>query len=292
MAQVQTSLDRPRVVIDAVELEGAAHLPETVKKQLVDSLKQQEYEETSDWIRDVEDRVLRAESDGWPDRENEGYIGFSVSAQWKPMRREAGLVHVSLTIQVDEGSQKRVAEIDFRYVGAQSAPPAFAKADLRKLIPVEDGELYNHDKYYAGLWAISRAYSEKGFIGSTVTNSMEVNQVNQTIAIMVEISEGEQYRWGHIDVLGLDPKVEALLKWEIKTGSPVNLRLIDVFFRDNKSLLPVGASPDSVKWRPDAQRAVVDLTFDFRPPVLPPGESQPFSLQITASADFVVSSLE
>jgi hypothetical protein len=54
VAQVQSSLDRPRVVIDAVEFEGAAHLPETVKKQLVDSLQQHEYEESSDWIRDVE----------------------------------------------------------------------------------------------------------------------------------------------------------------------------------------------------------------------------------------------
>ena len=58
MAQVESPLDRPRVVIDAVELEGAAHLPETVKEQLVDSLQLHEYEETFDWIRDVEDRCF------------------------------------------------------------------------------------------------------------------------------------------------------------------------------------------------------------------------------------------
>lgn len=126
VAQEQLSIDSPRVVIDDVELKGATHLPETVKEQLLVSLKQRGYEEDSDWIGDLENLVTRAETDGWPDREDEGYVGFSVGAQWKPIRREPGLLHVSVTIQVDEGKQKRLAKVEFRYVDTHLVPPVFA----------------------------------------------------------------------------------------------------------------------------------------------------------------------
>ena len=266
MTQAQSSRDRPKVVIDEVQLEGATHLPETVKQQLVVSLKHREYEEDSDWIADLENLVVRAETEGWPDRENEGYLGFSVGAQWKPIRRESGLQHVSVTIQVNEGKQKSLAKVEFSYVGAHVIPPAFASADLRKLIPLKDGGIYNGDAFYGGVDAIRRAYSQKGFIDCTETPSLESDDVNQTVAIVIDIDEGPQYRWGNIQVIGLDPRTEGLLRAQLKTGNPVNPKLIEDFYRDNESFLPVGASPESVEWRRDAQHAILDLAFDFSAP--------------------------
>jgi hypothetical protein len=93
-----------------------------------------------------------------------------------------------------------------------------------------------------------------------------LDQENQTGAIFVELTEGRQYRWGKIEVIGLDPKVETLLRSQLKAGSLVNPKLIDDFYRDNKSLLPVGVSPQSVKWQRHPERATLDLTFDFRTP--------------------------
>jgi len=266
VTQAQSPGDRPKVVIDDVRLEGATHLPETVKQQLVVSLKHREYEEDSGWISDLENIVNRAEIEGWPDRENEGNLGFSVGAQWKPIRRESGLLHVSVTIQVNEGKQKRLAKVEFRYVGAHVIPPAFASPDLRKLIPLKDADIYNRDEYYVGLSAIARAYSQKGFIDCTETTNLESDDVNQTVAIVIDIHEGPQYRWGNIQVIGLDPRTETLLRAQLKTGNPVNPKLIEDFYRDNKSFLPVGASPESVEWRRDAQHAIVDLAFDFSAP--------------------------
>ena len=73
-AQVQTA--NQKIVIEDVDLQGAVHLPDSAKRQLVASLMHSEYAEESDWIADVEDKVSRAETEGWPDRENQGYIGF------------------------------------------------------------------------------------------------------------------------------------------------------------------------------------------------------------------------
>ena len=267
-AQAQSSIDRPKVAIDVVELEGT-RLSEAIQQQLVTSLKQSEWEEASDWVANLESLVVRAETDGWPDRENQGYLGFSVSARWKPLRREPGLLHVLVTVSVDEGQQKRLEKIEFRYVGAPLAPPVFGSDDLRKLIPLNDSEVYSRYKYYAGLSAVSHAYSERGYIDCTVTTNMEIDQVNQTVAIFVELNEGQQYRWGKIEVIGLDPKIERLLGSQLKSGSVVNPKLIDDFYRDNKSLLPVGVTPQSVNWQRDPERGILDLTFDFRTPISP-----------------------
>jgi hypothetical protein len=264
--QAQVLPDCPKVVIDDIDLQGAIHLPGSVKERLVASLIHREYEEKSDWIGDVEDRVGRAETDGWPDRENQGYLGFSVQARWKMLRREPGLLHVLVTIVLDEGQQKRLKAITFRYLGAPVASSIFDSSDLRRLTPLNDGEVYNSDKVRAGLDAVARAYHERGFVGLTSNVEMQVDQTNQTVAVLVELSEGQQYRWGNIQVIGLDPSLEKVLRSQLQAGSPVNPKTIEDFYRDKKSVLPVGVSPQSVKWRYDDDRATVNLTFDFRTP--------------------------
>src|SRR5207253_8159193 len=115
----------------------------SVKKQLVAALMHSEYAENSDLIAEVEDKVVRAEIAGWPDRENQGYIGFSLTATSKTLRQEPRLLHVLLTIQVDEGQQRRLKEIGFRYVGTEPATARLDSVNLRKLIPLNDGEVYN-----------------------------------------------------------------------------------------------------------------------------------------------------
>jgi len=264
-AQAQSSIDRPKVAIDVVELEGT-RLSEAIQQQLVTSLKQSEWEEASDWVANLESLVVRAETDGWPDRENQGYLGFSVSARWKPLRREPGLVHVLVTVHVDEGQQKRLGKIAFRYVGDHLGAPVFDSDDLRKLIPLMDGEIYNREKYYAGLSAVAHAYAERGFIDCTINQTMQVDDVNQTVALVMAITEGPQYRWGNIQVRGLGPKLEEILRTRLMTGTAVSPKLIRDFYQEYKSLLPIGASPETVKWESDAQHAIVDLTFNFNTP--------------------------
>jgi outer membrane protein assembly factor BamA len=265
----QVSADKSKIVIDDVDLQGAVHLPESTKRQLVVDLMYREYPENSEWVADVEDKAVRAEIESWPDRENQGYIGFSVGATFTTLRQEPGLRHVLVTIQVDEGQQRRLKEIGFRYVGTEPATASLDSVKLRKLIPLNDGELYNRDRFNAGLEAVSRTYHEQGFIDFACNVEMQSDDTGRSVAIFVELNEGKQYRWGNIQVIGLDPKVETLLKSQLKMGTPVNPKLINDFYRDNESLLPVGVSPQGVKWQRDAERATVDLTFNFSTPISP-----------------------
>ena len=268
-AQNYSQDNRTKVVIDVVELEGTL-LPEALQEQLVTSLKQREWDGNSNWVADLEIIVSGAETEGWPDRENQGYLGFSVSAWWKPLRREPGLLHVLVTINVNEGQQKRLDKIEFRYVGDQLGPPGLDSNDLRKLFPLNDGDIYNRDKYQAGLSAMIDAYAERGFLDCQINPIIKSDDVNQTVALEMDIAEGEKYLWGNIQVIGLDPIIEAVLRSRLAMGSPANRKLIRDFYQEFKSLLPVGASPEAVKLDRDTQRGIVDLRFDFRTPALQP----------------------
>ena len=210
--------------------------------------------------------MLDAETEGWPDRENQGYLGLSVEAQWKMLRRDQGVLHVQVTICLDEGQPKRLKNIEIRHVGSQSSPPVLDSDDLRKEIPLNDGEIYNQDKFYIGVSAVSRAYANRGFMDCTVNIEMQLDRVNQTVALVLDITEGSQYRWVDILVIGLDPKLEAILKSKLETGRPANPKLVRDFYQEYKSALPVDASPETVRWQSDVQRSIVNLTFDFRTP--------------------------
>ena len=262
MARTQSSIEHPKVAIDVVELEGT-RLPRAAQERLVTSLKERKWEEGSNWEGEVSNMAISAEENDWPDRENQGYLGFSLSVQWKPLRREPGLLHVLATIHVNEGQQRRVEKIEIRFVGDQLVSPVFDANTLRKLIPLKDGEIFNRDKYRAGLDAIAAAYKERGFIELTTNESLALDDDNQTVALAMEITEGQRYRWGNIRVIGLDPKIETILRARLPKYGIVNPNLIRDFYKEYKSSLPVGASPETAEWKFDRQRAIVDMTFDF-----------------------------
>jgi outer membrane protein assembly factor BamA len=262
IAQTQKPIEHPKVVIEEVELEGSL-LPEAAQEQLVSSLKEREWEEGSEWVADLEKTVVRGEYEGWPNREDQGYGGFSVGASWKPLWREPRLLHVQVTVNVSEGQPQRLDKIEFRWVDDHLGPPLFDSSELRKLVPLKDGEIYSRDKYQAGLSAVAGVYKERGFIDCNIYQSLAVNDENHTVALVLEISQGQRYYWGNIRVIGLSPELETILRARLGKDSVVNPKLIADFYQEYKSLLPVGASPETVEGRRNEALAILDLTFDF-----------------------------
>jgi outer membrane protein assembly factor BamA len=262
-AHAQSWIDHPRIVIDVVELEGT-RLSQAAQEQLIASLKQREWEEKPNWEADVTNLVVNAER--WQDWENEGYSGCSLSVGWKPLRREPGLLHVFITVHVNEGTQKRLKNIEIRGIGEHKGQSALVSKQLRKRIPLNDGEIYNRDKFYDGLSAVATAYKERGFIDCTITPTISFDDDNRTVSAVMEITEGPVYRWGRVEVIGLDPEPETILRTRLPKDGIVNPKLIRDFYQQYKSSLPVGASPETVQWKRDRQRVVVDITFDFSTP--------------------------
>jgi outer membrane protein assembly factor BamA len=261
MSEEQVATECRKIVIDDCEVLGAAHMPQAAKEKLITSLKRRTYEEGSQWTVDVKDLVFEAEDKGWPEAANQGYWTFSTDVEWKPTREEPGVLHVFLTIRVNEGQPRTLKEITFTFVGA----PVMDERALRALIPLKDGETYNVSRFRAGEQAILRAYQERGFIDLTTNDETRSDDENQTVAIVMELNTGPLYRVGLIQVRGLDQKTEVILRSLLKPGSVANPKIVEDFYRDNKTLLPASATPQQVEWLRGRDTATVNLNFDFRP---------------------------
>lgn len=251
---------KPRVVIiEDAEFEGPIHLSEAGREKLIADLRQHRPPADSKWIEAVEEVGVRG---AWQD---EGYFRANGRVKARVLYADAEAQHVSLTIAVDEGLQYRLNDIRFREADPRD-PELFPTAELRKLIPLNDGELFNVERIREGLDALRKFYGSKGYIDFTAEPLMDFDDVRQRVSLVLNLDEQKQFRVGKIEILGLDPKTEALLRSKLKPGDVFNFQIVEDFYKDNKTLLPPDASPadDEVVRKRNVIEGTVDLVFDFR----------------------------
>ena len=74
----------------------------------------------------------------------------------------------------------------------------FSDEQLRKVVPLQDGDVFNVAKIHEGLGAIHKLYGTQGYINFVATPITEVNRENHHIAIIMEFDEGCEFSyWKH-----------------------------------------------------------------------------------------------
>ena len=242
---------QPKVIIDAVKFKGATHVPRSIRGRLVTSLKQREFDGDSNWIEEFQEAVR----DSW---QQQGYFNAKLRAEAQIVSSDSTRHRVSVTAHIDEGRQYWLGDI--RFTDATVFPPE----ELRKLIPLREGEVFNAHKIRDGMDALREMYGSKGYIDFVLAPLTEVDEVRQRISLMMELQEGQRIRVGRIEVLGLGQRMESLLKFELKPGDPFNPKLVNDFYKENKAVLPPDASPEDIQLHRDLQKGTVSLVFDFR----------------------------
>jgi len=78
------------------------------------------------------------------------------------------------------------------------------------------------------------------------------------------MDQQKQFRIDKVDVSGLDPRTEGLLRSRVKSGDIFNSDLIHQFFEENQSALPPDASPrENLSVEKNVKAASASLRFDF-----------------------------
>ncbi len=148
-----------KVTIDAVEFQGSPHLAPLALRQLIKSLEQREFDGDSDWISELKETVRGA----W---QEQGYFKAEVKAEVQLVSEDATCARVSVTVRVEEGLQFRLGDIRFHPADPRETL-LFPPDELRKLIPLREGQLFNAAKIRDGLDALRRMYGAKGYIDFT-----------------------------------------------------------------------------------------------------------------------------
>jgi hypothetical protein len=252
---------QPKIFIEDVKISGAPHLTEAAREQLVSFLKQQKFEGNSD---DWDGKLGRQILEELPSSKVQGHAIHAVCTKWDLISRDSsGNMHVSLTVDLTEALTYRLASIRFENASNPTNATLFPSDELRKLIPLQDGEIMNYDRFYDGLDALAKLYRSNGYLDMSPIGESQFHDESQTMSIVMEITEGPQYRVGNIQVVGLDPTLEDKLRSKLRPGDVMNPQILRDFYADNRPVLPASASPQDVKVTRHAQGGTVDLSIDF-----------------------------
>ena len=245
------------VVIDDVKFDGPTHLPDATRGRLVAELTQRSYDADSRWLEEIQDRSIR---DVWQD---EGFLKVLPTARAQTVRTDGTVQHVSLTVHIEEGLQYKLGDV--RFLSSDLAVPLiFSTEELRNMISVREGEIFNVQKIREGLDAMRRLYVSHGHIDSVVSVTTDIDGEHQRIVLTLEIDQGKQYRIGKVEVFGLTPQMEVLLKSILKPGEIYNDQIVGNFLKEHKSSLPPDVSFEDIEVRRNVKSGTADLRFNFQ----------------------------
>jgi len=137
-----------------------------------------------------------------------GYIKAAVAEPEISVDREKKAM--TITIRVSEGDQYRVSSVDF------TGNKTYDNAAIQKLITIKPESVFDKSKLEKDIQAISSLYSDNGYALVSVTPDLVPDEKNRTVHITLNISEGDKYRIGRIEVSGNTKTRDKVIRREIR----------------------------------------------------------------------------
>jgi outer membrane protein assembly factor BamA len=147
--------------------------------------------------------------------------------------------------------------------GAAAVP----KEQIARLIHLPLGQPADAVRLLQDLENVSRLYRSRGYMTASVKPQTEFDDDKHTVHYNLNIVEGDLYRMGEVEILGLDTQAKAKLReaWALHEGQPYNADYAAKFLEDTRNLIPRG-----VQWRVavhetlDAKDKTVDVEISFK----------------------------
>jgi outer membrane protein assembly factor BamA len=177
--------------------------------------------------------LTRARSTGLPygrymvslDRRRiEGYYvrrGF-LSVQVESTTKERGNL-VDITFAVTEGKRA-----DLTRVEVVGLPPDVAPAELRKLIPTQDGDPFDYEAYELARPTFAGALEQKGYAKAKVDTVIIADRTKSSTTIRLTVSPGSKSVFGPITIEGVDGRLKESVEHRLamKPGDGYSPKLI------------------------------------------------------------------
>ncbi len=248
----------PKIIIDDVKFEGPARLPDSGQEQaIITELKHHEFDAGLDWLSEILEVPIRG---AWQDH---GFFKANATGQTEVVSEDSAYKHVVIRIHVDEGLQYRLGDVRFRE-SDPVRPLVFAPEELRKLIPVQEGDVFNTTKIRESLDAIKKLYGSHGYINCVATPVTDADDATQRVSLIMELDEGKQFHVRKIEVFGLKPSKAAMLMSSVKPGDVFQYSLVEAFVKANLPGFLDVTSSEVLDLRKDQKAGTVDIVVDFR----------------------------
>jgi len=221
-------------------------------------LKNRELVKDPDWLDEISEVVIRG------DFQDHGYYEIEVTdIKAQPLDIKDQKQRILVIAHVKEGQQFRLGDLSFKPADPEGAL-SFARDRLYQQFAIRTGEVFNVDQIRFGVKRLGTLYASDGYIDFVAEPDLDIDHIHHRISVNFKLWEGPQYRVESVEVTGLDPKMEAVLRAKIKAHDLFDNKAIEDFFAENKKSLPPDASSEnSVHIFKNRSKSTLSLHFDF-----------------------------
>lgn len=179
---------------------------------------------------------------------NKGYFNVRVGHPSVELTEDKKWFIISYPIV--EGEPFTIGEIGFR------GHTVFEEPELREGLRIKEGEIFQRVKIRDEITRLTDLYGSKGYSFAEVVPSVNPNNEERTVSIILSIKEGEMMRIRQINIYGNDKTRDNVIRREIRVDEQDVIdtaslkrsfqRLNNLNFFETVEILPAQVAPDKV----------------------------------------------
>jgi outer membrane protein assembly factor BamA len=162
---------------------------------------------------------------------------------------------VDVTFAVTPGQQYKLKSLEW------SANHVFPNETLQKMLRADVGQPANTIRLADNLKDIQKLYGSRGYVACTVKTQTAFDDAAGTVAIRIDLTEGDVYHMGELEFRGLDNSLMAKLRnaWKIRFADVYDTTYLSEYLPAAQKLLPA-----NLDWEvePHVTANVRDKTVD------------------------------
>jgi outer membrane protein assembly factor BamA len=162
---------------------------------------------------------------------------------------------VDVTFAVTPGQQYKLKSLEW------SANHVFSNETLQKMLRADVGQPANTIRLADNLKDIQKLYGSRGYVACTVKTQTAFDDAAGTVAIRIDLTEGDVYHMGELEFRGLDNSLMAKLRnaWKIRFADVYDATYLSEYLPAAQKLLPA-----NLDWEvePHVTANVRDKTVD------------------------------
>ncbi len=171
-------------------------------------------------------------------------------------------IDVDVGLPVTPGKMYSVSSVTWTGNSAVSADEA------SRLFHLVTGQPANPVRLARDAESLSNLYHSCGYMTVQIKPEAKIDDDNATVQYNIQISEGERYNMGELEILGVDSASKDRLReaWTLREGDPYNAAYARKFLDGAARFLPRGLQYSThLDEDLDAKSKTVDVTIHFKP---------------------------
>jgi outer membrane protein assembly factor BamA len=144
---------------------------------------------------------------------------------------------------------------------------AVATAELAPLLHLPPGEPADAVRLVRDIENMTKLYHTRGYMTVQIKTDAKLDDEKSTVHYDVNVAEGDLYKMGEVEILGLDTQATARMHaaWTLREGQSYNADYLEKFLNDTGQLVPRGVHwAVSTHETLDAKDKTVDVEIRFK----------------------------